>query len=61
MIVKPDEISKLIKQQIESYSSKPQFSIGHRHQVGDGIARVQPAKRDERRIMSLQTEPTVWR
>jgi F-type H+-transporting ATPase subunit alpha len=41
MIVKPDEISKLIKQQIESYSSKPQFSdAGTVIQVGDGIARV---------------------
>lgn len=35
------EISNMIKQQIESYSSKPGFSeIGAVTQVGDGIARV---------------------
>lgn len=41
MIVKPDEISKVIKQQIESYSSELDFSeAGTVIQVGDGIARV---------------------
>lgn len=41
MIVNPDEISKVIKQQIESYSSKLDFSeAGTVIQVGDGIARV---------------------
>ena len=43
MIVKPDEISKVIKQQIESYSSdsKLDFSeVGTVIQVGDGIARI---------------------
>lgn len=41
MIVKPDEISKVIKQQIESYSSKLDFSeAGTVIQVGDGIAHV---------------------
>lgn len=44
MIVKPDEISKVIKQQIESYSSDSSnydFSeVGTVIQVGDGIARI---------------------
>lgn len=41
MLVNPDEISKVIKQQIESYSSKLNFSeVGTVIQVGDGIARV---------------------
>lgn len=41
MIVKPDEISKVIKQQIMSYSSETDFSeTGTVIQVGDGIARV---------------------
>ena len=41
MIVNPDEISKVIKQQIESYSSQLDFSeAGTVIQVGDGIARV---------------------
>lgn len=41
MIVKPDEISKVIKKQIESYSSELDFSeAGTVIQVGDGIARV---------------------
>jgi len=41
MLVKPDEISKVIKQQIESYSSNLDFSeAGTVIQVGDGIARV---------------------
>lgn len=41
MIVNPDEISKVIKQQIESYSSELDFSeAGTVIQVGDGIARV---------------------
>ncbi len=41
MIVNPDEISKVIKQQIEAYSSKLDFSeAGTVIQVGDGIARV---------------------
>lgn len=41
MIVKPDEISKVIKQQIESYSHGLDFSeAGTVIQVGDGIARV---------------------
>jgi F-type H+-transporting ATPase subunit alpha len=41
MTVKPDEISKVIKQQIESYSSELDFSeAGTVIQVGDGIARV---------------------
>lgn len=41
MIVKPDEISKVIKQQIMSYSSEMDFSeTGTVIQVGDGIARV---------------------
>ncbi len=41
MIVNPDEISKVIKQQIESYASDLSFSeAGTVIQVGDGIARV---------------------
>lgn len=41
MIVNPDEISKVIKQQIEAYSSELDFSeAGTVIQVGDGIARV---------------------
>lgn len=41
MLVNPNEISKVIKQQIESYSSKLDFSeAGTVIQVGDGIARV---------------------
>lgn len=41
MIVNPDEISKVIKQQIESYSSDLDFSeAGTVIQIGDGIARV---------------------
>jgi F-type H+-transporting ATPase subunit alpha len=41
MIVNPDEISRVIKQQIESYSSELDFSeAGTVIQVGDGIARV---------------------
>ena len=41
MLVNPGEISKVIKQQIESYSSKLDFSeAGTVIQVGDGIARV---------------------
>lgn len=41
MLVNPGEISKVIKQQIESYSSKLDFSeAGTVVQVGDGIARV---------------------
>lgn len=41
MIVNPDEISKVIKQQIQSYSSQLDFSeAGTVIQVGDGIARV---------------------
>lgn len=41
MLVNPDEISKVIKQQIESYSSELDFSeAGTVIQVGDGIARV---------------------
>lgn len=41
MIVNPDEISKVIKQQIKSYSSKLDFlEAGTVIQVGDGIARV---------------------
>ncbi|MDD2269051.1 MAG: F0F1 ATP synthase subunit alpha [Eubacteriales bacterium] len=41
MIINPDEISSVIKQQIKSYSSKLNFSeAGTVIQVGDGIARV---------------------
>jgi F-type H+-transporting ATPase subunit alpha len=41
MIINPDEISKIIKQQIESYSSEREFSeVGTVIQVGDGIARI---------------------
>lgn len=41
MIVNPDEISNVIKQQIESYSSDLDFSeAGTVIRVGDGIARV---------------------
>lgn len=41
MIVNPDEISKVIRQQIEIYSSELDFSeAGTVIQVGDGIARV---------------------
>lgn len=41
MVVNPAEISKVIKQQIESYSSQLNFSeAGTVIQVGDGIARV---------------------
>lgn len=41
MLINPDEISKVIKQQIESYSSELNFSeAGTVIQVGDGIARV---------------------
>ena len=40
MIVNPDEISKVIRQQIEIYSSELDFSeAGTVIQVGDGIAR----------------------
>ncbi len=41
MQVNTDEISKMIKQQIESYSSRLDFSeVGAVIQIGDGIARV---------------------
>jgi F-type H+-transporting ATPase subunit alpha len=41
MLVKPDELSKVIKQQIAAYSSSLDFSeAGTVIQVGDGIARV---------------------
>ena len=41
MIVKPDEISNIIKKQIEMYSSDLDFSeAGTVIQAGDGIARV---------------------
>ena len=41
MIINPDEVSKVLKQQIESYSSEREFSeVGTVIQVGDGIARV---------------------
>lgn len=41
MQVKPDEISRVIRQQIQSYSSKLDiFEAGTVIQVGDGIARV---------------------
>ena len=41
MIVNTDEITKVIKNQIESYSSDLNFSeAGTVIQVGDGIARV---------------------
>ena len=41
MKVNPDEVSRIIKQQIESYSSELEFSeVGTVIQVGDGIARV---------------------
>lgn len=41
MLINPSEISKVIKQQIESFSSKSDFSeAGTVIQVGDGIARV---------------------
>lgn len=41
MVVKADEISRVIKQQIKSYSSQVDFSeAGTVIQVGDGIARV---------------------
>ena len=41
MQINTDEISKMIKQQIESYSSRLDFSeVGAVIQVGDGIARV---------------------
>ena len=41
MVVKPDEISRVIKQQIKSYSSQLDFSeAGTVIQVGDGIARI---------------------
>lgn len=42
MIVRPDEISKVLKELIESYTSEQDFSeAGTVTQVGDGIARVQ--------------------
>ncbi|MBU5595466.1 F0F1 ATP synthase subunit alpha [Amphibacillus sp. MSJ-3] len=45
MIVNPDEISKVIKQQIESYASKLDVSeAGTVIQVGDGIARIHGLK-----------------
>ncbi len=41
MLIKPDELSKVIKQQIAAYSSSLDFSeAGTVIQVGDGIARV---------------------
>src|SRR5690554_29514 len=41
MIINPDEISKVIKQQIKSYTDELDFSeAGTVIQVGDGIARV---------------------
>ncbi|NLZ39198.1 MAG: F0F1 ATP synthase subunit alpha [Firmicutes bacterium] len=41
MKVNPDEVSRIIKQQIESYSSELEFSeVGTVIQVGDGIARI---------------------
>lgn len=42
MIVKPDEISKALKELIETHTSEVEFSeAGTVIQVGDGIARVQ--------------------
>ena len=41
MIVNPETISKVIKEQIKSYSSQLDFSeAGTVIQVGDGIARI---------------------
>ena len=41
MAIRPDEISTVIRQQIESYTAKADFSeVGEVIQVGDGIARV---------------------
>ena len=41
MILKPDEISSIIKKQIQTYSSKLDVSeVGSVIQVGDGIARI---------------------
>jgi len=41
MHIKPDEITSVIKQQIKSYSAKPDFAeAGVVIQIGDGIARV---------------------
>lgn len=41
MQIKPEEITSIIKSQIEKYEAKVQLSeIGHVIQVGDGIARV---------------------
>ncbi|MGD9679482.1 MAG: F0F1 ATP synthase subunit alpha, partial [Vulcanibacillus sp.] len=41
MSIRPEEISSLIKQQIESYESKIEVSeVGTVIQVGDGIARI---------------------
>ncbi|NOZ21714.1 MAG: F0F1 ATP synthase subunit alpha [Planctomycetes bacterium] len=41
MAIRPDEISTVIRQQIEAYSTKADFAeVGEVIQVGDGIARV---------------------
>jgi F-type H+-transporting ATPase subunit alpha len=41
MIVNPDQVIKVMKQQVESYLSKPGFvEVGTVIQVGDGIARI---------------------
>ena len=39
--IRPDEISSIIKQQIENYKQeKPLTTVGTVLQVGDGIARI---------------------
>ena len=40
MIVKPEELSSVIKQQIKAFSSTGCFKVRHGLQVGDGIACV---------------------
>lgn len=63
MNLKIDDISKVIKDQIKTYSDKlQQDEVGYVIQVGDGIAKVHGL--ENARPMSccfLKTTPTAWR
>ncbi len=62
MSIRPEEISAILKQQIERYQSEVEVSnVGSVIYVGDGIARVyglQGAMLVS--FLNLQVEPSVW-
>jgi F-type H+-transporting ATPase subunit alpha len=63
--IRPDEISTLIKQQIEQYKSEMEVvDVGTVIQVGDGIARVhglEKAMAGELLEFSSRTASWAWR